>query len=699
MLFFGHQFLKGEDKKMKCFIFTQPVQHTLQRPYLWLLSLLWGYTYILFPSWMLPGHQHNSVIAMVALILFILVNIWLFYRWRFDEGISWSWSFDLKVVMPVTKDHYILVVGLFIYTVLQIYPLVVAPIGIGDTTGIALAGPHLLSPLWSIAHYLDIPVLYVRLVLIGLGAILIWCISRMLSSYFIKALWVRTRKFQVLLPVGVTVLLLLVIYAWGLSSLFLTGSQVDPAITFHREPPFGRLVLVISTLFCGGNEIAARLPQLLFLLGAIIYLYRLVLLYSNKQAAILSAFIFGLMPPVFYYTHVAYLAGGLLFFIVSSSFYFLRHFRDGAHSDLLMSLLLATAGSLYKRTAILVVAIFAVFMVLSWLYRRHWPTHLQIINYVKTGWFFLVGVAPWLIIVGYFAGPGRFIRYRYPFVFSNWLSLDLATGYLQQLPFQMSWPIAAIILLSFLYGLLVRRNVLFFYTLTWFVMYYVFFTLDEHSGVIGHDRFALVWFPAMAVWIGEFIFAVDWLKNSRLFRVGVPAVLILYLVLISTLVRVEHLNPHYASYLDARGNLPSLSSTFVKNKVDMAETRLPYGKVFEYFQSNPRASGKILVFNSRAVMQLYSYKYGQTLDLYNCINFKFDTKDELFRFSKENQISYVLVPVGHGYKSVSLEESLNPSIIHLLNNGDFEPFELIARFTHGINALLLLKVPSEVGKI
>ena len=68
----------------------------INRPFLWLFTLLWCSTYILFPSWLLPGYRYYSIIALIILIIFFSVNIWLFYRWQFDRVISWPWSIDIK---------------------------------------------------------------------------------------------------------------------------------------------------------------------------------------------------------------------------------------------------------------------------------------------------------------------------------------------------------------------------------------------------------------------------------------------------------------------------------------------------------------------------------------------------------------------------------------------------------------------------
>ena len=668
---------------------------------------------------MLPGYRYYSIIALVILIIFFSVNVWLFYHWRFDHEMSWRWSLDIKRIEYICREHTALVVGLFVYTILQLFPLLVAPIGLGDPILLALAGPHILSPLWSIASRLGVPFLFVRLTIIGLIIILIWYATRKSSILFFKSLWLQIKKSQILFIIIPLVFLLLLFYAWILSSLFYSGTtfrniggatgsfsfpsllltnlEIEPPVTFHREPPFGRLILIIFTLIFGGNEIAVRLPQLLFLLGAMLYLYRLVSLYNNKEIALFSTFIFGFIPPVFYYSHLAFLAGGLLFFIVAPSFYFLRHLRDNSRNDLLMAIFILAVGSLYNRPAILVFAIFTVYIALQWIYRRKTLTvQVPIRDYIISGWFFIASIIPWLVIVGFFAGPGRFVRFRYDFMFSNLLSFDLATGYLRQLPFQVSWPIVILILLALLYRLFFQRDKFFTYTFIWFLMYYIFYTLDPWGKeVIGHDRFALAWFPVMSIWIGEFILGLSWIRGNSFFRIIVPSSLILYLGLSCTIIRNPDLNIHYASYLDALSIYSHPSSEYTiadESRRDYGHNRLPYGKVFKYLKKNGDLNGKILVNKSRQLMQFYSYKYELKPDIYNCIDCAFETKKELYDFCIENKIKYILIESGYYQTRLLSNEWLSTTLLGAFNKSNFKPFRLIERFDYGVNALLLLQI-------
>ena len=671
---------------------------------------------------MLPGHQYYSLLAMAVLIFFFSFNIWFLSKWDFEYKTNWSNSFSIKNILDICIKHKTLVIGLIAYSLLQLFPLIVAPIGLGDPIGLALAGPHLLSPLWSIAYRLGIPVILIRLFIIGSTFTLIWLSTRKFSIKFFKSLWFQIKKPTILSIIIFFFIVFILCYSWVTSSLFqiestlrnvsnapsnfswhwllLSDLIIDPPITLHREPPFGRLVLIISTLIFGANEVAVRLPQLLFVLGTIVYIYRIVNLYKTKDIALLSAFIFGLMPPVFYYAHLAWLVGGLLFFMVASSYYFLRHVFYHSREDLLKAIYILAIGSLYNRPAILLFGIFIIYILISSILKID-KLKLKLLarDYILSIWLFLITIIPWLVIVGVFTGPGRFVRYKYSLSFSNYLSFDFWIGYLEQLPFQLGWVMTILIALAFCNKIFFNRDRLFIFTFIWFIVYYIFFTGDDYGQVvIGHDRFALIWYPCLAIWVGEFILNLKWIRESRLLRIGFISILLLHLGLSSTLFRNGTLNIHYASYLDALSIFSTQSakiSKSYKNRQDWGETRLPYGKLYKFLKQNENIIGRILINDSREVMQLYSYKYELKLNVFDNTIKKFKSEKELIGFCKKHDIEYILLENGYTYKWDRLSDKwLEPNFFDELKNENFKPFIIIERFNLGTNSLFLLKVPS-----
>ena len=482
-------------------------------------------------------------------------------------------------------------------------------------------------------------------------------------------------------------------------SHFITDGAVDPPITFHREPPLSRAVLVMSTLIFGANEFAARAPELLFLLGAVCFLYRLGTLYRSPRVALVSAFVFGLLPPVFYYTHTAYLEGGLLFFAIAASFYFLKHLKNGDRGDLLFGALLTSAGFLYKRPGLLAAFFFGVYLFLLVATGRRGMARSLMLDYVKVGWLILVGVLPWLLLVGVFAGPGRFMRSSYELSLSNWFSPNLASQFLQQMPLQLSWPIAVVTLLSLIFAVLRRRDSLFAYTLVWFAVSYAFFTSDGCTACVGYDRFALIWLPAVAIWIGDSADGLAELIPLHWSSVGVSAILIVYVGLASTVLRISPLGPKYASYIDAAGVVPPVenASEYWRqnvNSYDIGTAHLPVGQVFEHFKSAPGTAGKIMTWDIQQ-MEFYAFKHELDLQTYVCRNrCMFDTKAQLIDFSRKNEVTHILVAAGRDYIGTSLwAQYLGPDLGQEFEDGEFEPLELVERFDHGDQTLLLIRIP------
>ena len=642
--------------------------------------------------------------AMGLLFVFVCANLWVLYQWRLDEGVYWRWPPYLRSLPGLLRRHVVLIVGLVGLGALQIYPAVIAPLGAGDEPSIALTGPNLLSKLWSFADRAGIGVVWVRWAIVGIGVMSLFVAVKAWPATPVRWLRTRIRERRVLVLAGTVAFVILGVYVWGLSSLFTEAGTVDPPITFHREPPLSRFILVGSTLLLGATEFAARAPQVLFLLGAIVYLYRLVALFRDSHVAILSALAFGLMPPVFYYAHTVYLEAGLLFFVIAASYYFLRHLRLGDPSDLLIGALLSSAGFLYKRPVLVVAAVFAAYILLLLLVHRRWLLHHPWPYYARAGWLCLAGVLPWLIVVGWFAGPGRFLRYRYDLDLGNWLSPDLATEYFQQLPLQLGWPIAALSIAALAYAFIRRRDLLLGYTIVWFLAYYVFFASDSCTHCLGLDRFALAMLPPLAIWITDFVVGISAIAKVRWVPVAAGIALIIFMGLISTQVRLPQLGlgPKYASYLDAAGDVPDPStiSGYWREKVGTegtGSTLLPYGRVFENFRREPDGTGKMLIWHPNR-MDFYSFKYEIDLDVHECSQnwdeCKFKTKEQLADFSRNNEIKYVLMPIGHDYLgNYRWNQFLDPELGGAFQEGNLAPFELAERFDHGSHGLLFLRVP------
>lgn len=661
----------------------------------WLFPALWVAVYLLFPSWALPGPRSRSFAALFALIVFFALNGWLVYRWRgllnlrhardpHDAGAPW-WSNRRLLAVLVTL------------AVLQIYPLAAPPLGVpGDETSLALTGPNLLSPLWRIAARLHVGVGLLRLAVIVLAA----CAA--------GAVWVLWRKARasrrsahapgrrdglwIALAVAAFVVAMLA-WCWVVTRLFSANGVVDPPYTFHREPPLSRYVLSASTLLFGATELAARLPQLLFALLAVAYLYRTVRLFRDEPVAIVAALIFGLLPPVFYYAHQAYLESGLLLLTIAAAFHYLRHLRLGDARDVITGTLLTSAAFVYKRPGILMAAVLGLTVVLLCVRQRRWAAPLAWQEYAKVAWLCLASALPWLILVGRYAGPGRFIRYKYTPNFANLRSFTIATEYLRQMPLQLGWVLLALLAASLIVIAARRRDLLTIFCVLWVAVFYVFFTLDDWRECIGYDRFAIVWFAPFAIWVADAL--AGWRSMRRVsWAAGLAAAA--FLAFGDTVVRVGPLSPQYASWLDVSGHLPPASPTWAKsvNSFGTGSVYLPFGGVLKDIRQRGDTA-RLLTWDNQS-LQYYAFKTGEAPPLFQCSeglpNCQFSTPRQLSAFAQANGIGLVLLPAGRDYTGAPLGgDYLGPALVHALAVGNVPGFAVVGEERRGDYALMLLR--------
>ena len=203
----------------------------------------------------------------------------------------------------------------------------------------------------------------------------------------------------------------------------------------------------------------------------------------------------------------------------------------------------------------------------------------------------------------------------------------------------------------------------------------------------------------IAIWIGGFAAGLAELGPFRWLSVGVSAALIVYIGLVSTVMRVSPLGPKYASYVNAAGSVPPIASAseYWKQNVnpnDVGTVYIPAGRVFEHFKDNPGTAGRIMTWDPQR-MEFYSFKHELDLQIYDCVNqCKFDTKAQIIDFSREKDVKHVLVASGRNYMGTSLwAQYLGPELGQAFEEGKFEPLELVERFDHGDHALLLIRIP------
>jgi len=260
-----------------------------------------------------------------------------------------------------------------------------------------------------------------------------------------------------------------------------------------RWPPFGTVAAVVSHGFLGTNEIAARMPALVFYVLTGLYAYRMVAAEHNRWFAFAGAMMLFSMPVFFKFGHISSREAGGAFFLTAGIYYGLRHMRFGNAGDLGMAALAASAGYLQRRPSCILVFIIP----LAWILirfagrtRTRLPSGRHGIRvYAGSAAMALWFVLPWVI-------AARRVRpYRvHP---ANLLDPELVFAYLQKFPDYMGWPAVAALSVGIVAGL-IRRKSVDLMALTHLLIVYALFSVEDPY-YIPTARFTVMMCPAVAV--------------------------------------------------------------------------------------------------------------------------------------------------------------------------------------------------------
>lgn len=606
----------------------------------------WLFCYIIFPAWYLPVSRQGRFWIFTLFLVYFSFNGWLLYRRTGSELEESSSCLRLKDLRNILKSNLTLVLILLLCIILHLYPMTLPITSVGDEHYHSYVSVPIINFIEKKTS-LPLPLLAW---LVSLAGILIYVSGRR-----------KTGNKFIMLVIG---LLFGYLYFYSLNRSGLP-EQLGPAKHLFRFPPVGKTVNFIFYSLFGVSEFTSRLPQLFFSILTGIYLYRLVRMRRNKETAILATSILLFLPVFFYFGSLAYLACGVIFFTISSSFYFLRHLKTGRISDLILSGYLVGLGFLYDRVLLIMVFIFGGHLLLYEMRSWQRETGQKLRLYAGAGWLTLVPILPWLII-----GYKYSSRNYYP-VFFHWTSWPIATSVLRQIPQAAGCPVFIISLIGLVYSLWKKRDGLTAFLLIWFFVYYFFITSDAFYFA---TRLNLPLYPAVAIMAGQFLGDIfcGWRKKV-VFMAGY-FVLLGYLVISSTLVNFPPLRPEYTVLTNKRVGY------------------LPYDQVLRYIKNSLPENSRILATMgcepSHFYLSLYKMEDKYVWYRKNWVESKEEQNiDNLYEFCHEHDFSYIVFPRGHW-----LEPWVKVELVEKIAREEDARFELIRKFRFGENEIILAGV-------
>ena len=633
-----------------------------------IFGILWLVCCIIYPMWYIPKSLNDRFLFFTFLIIYFSINLLIIHKWlraRLSQ-FEFSPKINLHDILQRKNTILIFIILSAPAVILHCYAITFPLLTRGDEgfhvargfipycEGISMM--HALAPSVPIDSILLVFRLLFFMVL-GIG--FVWLISpERIPTKLIK---IQHECKKIISPklnkknIAVcSLLLLFALYAYFFVLNFYGSELIERGYEMLvRFNSLSAIVYIIEAILFGYSEAGIRLHSVLFSLFSAFYVFRLTMLYRNERTSLFAALFLLYLPEFFHYGNLAYLDTGVVFFVVASSFYFMKYIKNEEFSSLVLTALFISAGFLYKNNVLLMIPIIWVFLVFSNITLSKLRNKLS--GYLKLTWISLVPVIPWLYV-------GQYRWRNFEFTPSNWTHIDLVTAYFSILPSLATTLISILFVMGIVYAIWKKRDELNLFMFIWFCMFYAFFTSDLPE-CIPHGRFVLPFLPVIAIVVAQFI---DDIQNKFQFRKTRNIffiVIIIYLIISTSMFAYQEFNSKY----------------------------VPNDEAFHYIQQHVPSGSNILAPISCDPYYFYLGKYCLhdkiTIERTSIENPPQDI-NQLYRYCNDNDIGYLLTtswPFPIDYIDRKLIENLIAS-----KYGD--KFALEKTFTLGENKMMLFRV-------
>lgn len=556
----------------------------------------WIFLYCFFPIWRfvhLESLPLDNTRRLFITAIYLIISLFLINRF-FN-----SFTIEKPLVIRVTnwfehiKNNAGLVIVCFLSLLLHIKPL---------SLDMIVTGGGEIPYVWSITwiydfinkywHRLfDFPIEYLYWLLIVVSILLVKQ-KNMINSirnYF---------KDHKLSRYGLIAFIIM---------FFFTYSYYFPNFDQHkyemvRYPPVSRYLYLISFFTFGISYIIPRILQfILYILGAV-YIYRSIYLFYKKETALLGATIFLFSPLIFFQASLGMLASGSVFFLILISFYFLRFLKDEDNRDLILSTYFIGLGFLYERLLMLMLIICITFFLLKKIKAKDWGS----IGQFKVLLLSLIPILPMLKIVA--------VSPQHAPMLSNLLILERLTIYAVMIQSQISWIVFFLFLISYVAILFDEKNDLLLFYAYIFIVYYCFFTSMGEAGQC--DRYALVFYPAISVFIAQFISRLSRIIRWKYTFKILFSALSIYLAVLCVIPRSSSsLTTYRYENFEAQHYPIKKSTDWIRDKTGMNEKVLPlFLNAYKRYLEKFYAGGNIIIQQKIAGAGIYMKKVYDSQD-------------------------------------------------------------------------------------
>jgi len=438
----------------------------------------------------------------------------------------------------------------------------------------------------------------------------------------------------------------------GFISYFLLLRNIPYSEIITRYPPLMKFLYYSLYSAFGITHVGPRMLQLVFYILGAVYLYRIIILFSNKESALIGATVYLFFPIMFAYAKLAEAGCGTVFFVILISFHFLRFLEQRDDRDLILTAFFIGIGFMYKRAVFVMFFICTLYLIAKTIKSKdlHYIAHLKVMLLA------LVPIIP-LMTIGKF-----FIWRNYKIIWSNLRPFDgKAFTFFLNFPRDISWILFSLFLFAIVYILFIKRSTLSQYFGLLFLAYYSFLVLD-----IGNysPRLYMPLYPAIAVYLSLFIYdVIERIKWKHSFKLAY-SVISIYLIIICT--------------------VPSINAQFIADNEMQKFKYFPDDAAMQWVKENVNEGEKVLTLRIMSSL-FYTYKYGidrkKIDDLWYEIT-AVSTPEKLIKYYKDNKISYVMFP------SFSSEKK----ILKYLKENRNEEFIEVTRFNRDDNYIYIYRL-------
>jgi hypothetical protein len=614
-----------------------------------LFALTWTVLYLIHPSWALPIPATQRALLYFGMIIYFSALALIANRWGDPLDLDKPIIIFPKELLQYIKDNLWLLIICSLAMLLHIKPI---------SSPIYLVGDEALflqNGLW-IYDYFGAAWHKAAQYAFWIAAVLALIIARKRSK--LKSIEGPSsdnedgpNKFLVLfLGMG-----LLVIY-------FILIRDLPYSLTMIRYPPLQKFLYLFGYFIFGINYMAPRLIQLAFYILGAVYIYRIIILYYEKDTALLGATVYLFSPIIFSYAHFAELSSGVIFFIIAISYYFLRYLMYQEGRSLMLATFFLGTGFLYKRDIFLMFFMCCGYVVFHVFRNRDFP----LLKSLKILSLALFPIIPWMIIGKYFNWRNTDIS------LSEFTSFEKMTEWMLMIPESLSWGVFLLFIFSVFYIFIAKRDTITLYMGMIFTGFYLFYTAQYLGSWI---RMSSAFYPTIALFLALFL---KWfsrqIKWKHSFK-AIYAVLTVYLIIICA--------------------VPSLSAKLITYR-DFKAHYFPNEMAMNWIRDNVQDGEKVLSFRFKPDMY-YREKFGMDNIIidshwYNLEGVRDSSPDRLMAYIKTNSIAYIIFP----HSPIFLDSPGNIALRNyvIANNNEFLER---ARFNYGENYIYIHKFIDKKG--